>query len=394
MNWTASARAIAGVAFKEFLHIYRDKRIVALVLLLPPLFTLLFGYAFQGTRLTGAPSLLMDRDKSAESAKFIALLKGKDAFAWRESSAPAAPDLVRAGVEEVLIIPAGWGKSLEDGDPAAIRLILDGSDTDTAAELEGDTREALGDFQSEARDDLINNLPDEVVEMGKKLPVETRHQFASMMEPWKVESDILYNPKLSFIEYVIPGIIGLILQLLTVTLMACTITREREAGTLYQLLVTSLGRTEIVLGKVLPYLLLSMFLIAATVAVAALHFGVHFRQPLLLGLVCLLFLLCSLGLGLLISSFSNTQTQAIQFAVFFLLPVFPLSGAFAPIQRLPMGVRAISYFFPLTHFCHAFRLINLNHAGFDFILGDLAFLLAGGVLTCAGAAFLLSRVQD
>ncbi len=394
MNWKASARAVGGVAYKEFLHIYRDKRIVALVLLLPPLFTLLFGHAFQATALKGVPALLEDQDRSSQSEKLAVSLEGKEAFAWRTSSSMQVPDLLHAGVQAVLVIPAGWGKSLQSAEPIPIRLVLDGSDTDTAAELEGTTRETLGEFQSSVREDIIENLPDEVIEMGKKLPVDVRHQFVSMMSPWEVKSAILYNPKLSFIEYVIPGIIGLILQLLTVTLMACTITREREAGTLYQLLVTSLRRTEIVLGKVLPYLFLSMFLIAATVAVAYFHFGVKFHQPVLLGLVCFLFLLCSLGLGLLISSFSNTQTQAIQFAVFFLLPVFPLSGAFAPIQRLPASVQAISYFFPLTHFCHAFRLVNLNHAGLSFIVGDLVFLLIGGLVTCGGAAFLLSRAQD
>jgi len=394
VNWKASVRAVAGVAYKEFLHIYRDKRIVALVLLLPPLFTLLFGHAFQATALKGVPALLQDRDKSPESIRFGELLSRKEAFAWRKSSAPGVPDLIHAGVQAALLIPAGWGKGLVDGDPIAIQVVLDGSDTDTADELEGGVRQTLGEFQSSVREEMIDNLPDEVIEMGNKLPVDIRHEFVSMMSPWTVQSKILYNPKLSFIEYVIPGIIGLILQLLTVTLMACTITREREAGTLSQLLVTSLRRTEIVLGKVLPYLFLSMFLIAATVAVAYLDFGVRFHQPFLLGIVCLLFLLCSLGLGLLISSFSNTQTQAIQFAVFFLLPVFPLSGAFAPIQRLPESVRRISYFFPLTHFCHAFRLVNMNHAGLSFILGDLVFLLAGGIVTCGGAAFLLSRAQD
>ncbi|MEI8341427.1 MAG: ABC transporter permease, partial [Verrucomicrobiota bacterium] len=238
------------------------------------------------------------------------------------------------------------------------------------------------------------DLPENVIELGKQLPVEIRKQFVSAMAPWSVKSVILYNPKLRFIEYVIPGIIGLILQLLTVTLMACTITREREAGTLSQLMVTSLRRPEIVVGKVLPYLAISTFLIAETIAVAYFHFDVKFYQPLVLGVVCLLFLLCSLGLGLLISAFCDTQTQAIQFAVFFLLPVFPLSGAFAPLEQLPENIRIIPEFFPLTHFCHAFRMINLYHADFHFIAKDLIFLTIGALVTCGGAAILLSRSQD
>ena len=131
-----------------------------------------------------------------------------------------------------------------------------------------------------------------------------------------------------------------------------------------------------------------------TIAVAHLHFHVAFRQPLVLGVICLLFLLCSLGLGLLISAFSTTQTQAIQFAVFFLLPVFPLSGAFAPLEQLPESIRFLAQSFPLTHFCHAFRMINLRDADLAFIAGDLVFLLVGALVTCGGAAFLLRRAQD
>src|SRR5205085_3746722 len=121
-----------------------------------------------------------------------------------------------------------------------------------------------------------------------------------MMEMWSVDRKLLYNPKSRVIDYVIPGIIGLILQLLTLTLMACTIARERESGTLYQLLVTSLKRGEIVLGKILPYLVISIVLIVIIVALSAWHFSVVFYQPLSLAVICLLFLLCSLGLGLLI----------------------------------------------------------------------------------------------
>ena len=113
-----------------------------------------------------------------------------------------------------------------------------------------------------------------------------------------------------------------------------------------------------------------------------------------LALVCLLFLLCSLGLGLLISAFSRTQTQAIQFSVFFLLPVFVLSGAFAPLEQLPQAIRYIAELFPLTHFCRAFRLVNMYGAGLQFYVNDLVILLAGAVITFLGAAFLLRRIEQ
>ncbi|XHR29426.1 MAG: ABC transporter permease [Chthoniobacteraceae bacterium] len=396
MNLIASAQAISSVVTKEFIHILRDRRILVLILLLPPLMTLMFGHAFEATTLTNAPALLQDRDQSPESQQFVERITKNPTFAWRQETGAnlKEPDLLRDRVQAALIIPSGWGKSLANGNPKPLKMQIDGSDTTTAQQLEGAVQQALGEFQLAHRDEMIEQLPQDVMDLAQKLPAKVRKEFVSSMDPWTVQSEILYNPRQRYIDYVTPGIIGLVLQLLTVTLMACTITREREAGTLSQLMITSLRRAEIVIGKVLPYLAISIFLIASAVAVAYFHFSVRFQQPGVLAVICLLFLICSLGLGLLISAFSNSQTQAIQFAVFFLLPVFPLSGAFAPLEQLPQSIRYISQTFPLTHFCHAFRLISLQNADFSFIISDLVFLALGAFLTCGGAGLLLSRSQE
>jgi ABC-2 type transport system permease protein len=275
-----------------------------------------------------------------------------------------------------------------------LRLSLDGSDTSTGEQLLGSLHKTLGDFQMNEREVMVDALPDEVIDMAKKLPVEVRKQFVSAMTPWKIEEKILYNPEERFIDYVLPGVIGIILQLITVTLMACTIARERESGTLYQLMVTSLRRGEIVIGKILPYLAISIFLILVIILLAGWHFRVRFYQPGALALICFLFLLCSLGLGLLISALSKTQTQAIQFSVFFLLPVFILSGAFAPIEQLPKAIAYVAELFPLTHFCRAFRLVNLYHATPSFYAPDLIIMSVGAVITFLGAAFLLRRIEQ
>jgi ABC-2 type transport system permease protein len=395
MKWL-SLEATASVAYKEFLHIYRDRRVLLLVLTLPPLFTLLFGHAFETGELTGVPSLMIDRDNTPRAQEFIDIISKNKTFHW----APGSPDtknesdLLAHGVRAALVIPKGWDESLENGDPKPLLLYLDGGDINTADAVEGSVRQSLGDFQLKQRDRMIETLPEEVFELGKQLPVQIRKRFVSMMEMWSVDRKVLYNPKARVIDFVIPGIIGLILQLLTVTLMACTIARERESGTLYQLMVTSLRRREIVIGKMLPYLLVSALLVLVIMLVSRFYFGVAFYQLPALTVICLLFLLCSLGLGLLISAFSHTQTQAIQFSVFFLLPVFVLSGAFAPLEQLPKAVRYISELFPLTHFCRAFRLVNMYHAAPQFYVGDLVVLLAGAFITFLGAAFLLKRIEQ
>jgi ABC-2 type transport system permease protein len=393
---SASLQAIASVAYKEFLHIYRDRRVLLLLLILPPLFTLLFGHAFETSEISNVPAILINHDNNPRTQRFTDIVLQNKTFRWREAPPEITneSDLLANRVQATLVIPRGWSDSLSAGNPKPLPLYLDGSDINTASAAEGGVQKSLADFQVKERDIIVENLPDEVIELGKKLPVQIRKQFVSLMEAWSAESNVLYNPKARFIDYVIPGIIGLILQLLTVTLMACTIARERESGTLYQLMVTSLKRGEIVIGKILPYLGVSIVLIAVITLVAGFHFHVQFYQPPALMLICLLFLLCSLGLGLLISAFSKTQTQAIQFSVFFLLPVFVLSGAFAPLEQLPRPIQYLSEIFPLTHFCRAFRLVNMYHAGASFYLVNLIALFAGAIITFIGAAFLLRRIEE
>ena len=388
--------AITSVAYKEFLHIYRDRRILILLLVLPPLFTIIFGHAFENTELTGVPALLIDRDQTPRSARVIDIISKDKTFHWRVPPPDFHDEanLVGNGVKASLVIPVGWTDRLDKGDPMPIPLYLDDSDTNTASAVQGAVQVDLGTFQARERDRIVESLPEDVIELGKKLPVDIRKQFVSLMSAWTTDAKNLYNPKSRFIDYVVPGVIGLILQLLTVTLMACTIARERESGTLYQLLVTSVRRREIVIGKILPYLVVSCLLVLMITAVAGLHFKVQFYRPGALALICFLFLLCSLGLGLLISAISRTQTQAIQFSVFFLLPVFVLSGAFAPLEQLPSAIRYVSEIFPLTHFCRAFRLVNMYHAGVAFYFVDLIVLLAGALITFAGASFLLKRIEE
>lgn len=391
-----SFSAILSVAYKEFLHIFRDRRVLVLLVLLPPAFTLMFGHAFEAGEMKNVPAMLIDRDQTERAGKFVSLLLDNKTFAWQTPppTITREDDLLGHGVQAALIIPQGWSESLAKNDPVPLPLYLDGSDTNTADLLEGSVRKTLADFQHDALVELIDTLPEDVIDLSKKLPVQVRNRFSSMMEPWKADPRILYNPRTRFIDYVVPGIIGLILQLITVTLMACTLAREREAGTLFQLMVTALRRREIVLGKVIPYLAISIVLILGIILLTAWYFAVQFHNPAALGLICFLFLLCSLGMGLLISAISRTQTQAIQFSVFFLLPVFVLSGAFAPLEQLPKAIRYISELFPLTHFCRAFRLVNLYRATPQFYALDLIILFAGVVVTFVGAVLLLRRIEQ
>ena len=194
-----------------------------LLLILPPLFILLFGYAFESSDITDVPGLLINRDSTPRTQRFIDTVLQSKTFRWREAPPETAneSDLLAHGVLAALVVPPGWSDSLSAGNPKPLTLYLDGSDINTADAAEGGVQKSLADFQMKERDLVVEDLPDEVIELGKQLPVQIRKQFVSLMEPWSAKRIVLYNPKERFIDYVIPGIIGLILQLLTVTLMAC-----------------------------------------------------------------------------------------------------------------------------------------------------------------------------
>ena len=148
MNIRSSLQAISSVAVKEFIHIYRDWRILVLLLILPPVFTLIFGHAFESTEASDVPALLEDRDHSPQSEQFVQELINGATFKWRlGKKISGQPDLLREHVQAALVIPEGWGASLKNGDPIALPLYLDGSNTNTVSELEGRIQEKLGQFQ-------------------------------------------------------------------------------------------------------------------------------------------------------------------------------------------------------------------------------------------------------
>ena len=292
-----------------------------------------------------------------------------------------------------IIIPKGWEKGLHDGEPIPLELVLDGADGHTAPDTERAVQGILGEYQSKALESMIDSLPEEVFDLGRQLPVSVRKDFSSSMSPWRVNASILYNPDLKLIHFVMPGIVGLILQLFTITLTACSISRERESGSLTQLHVAPIHKSTIIIGKVLPYLGIALCVEAMLFFLGQQHFHVAYCKPTLLFGLSFVFLLSISGLGVLISSFSRTQTQAIQYSVFFLIPVFLVSGAFAPISQLPIGVRIFSYAFPLTYFCHACREINLYGGGIKTVSWDVVFLSVIALLTCSVAAYRLRAVE-
>jgi ABC-2 type transport system permease protein len=362
---------IGHVARKETRQILRDRRTLVLLLVMPIVLTYLFGKALETGELRQIPSVMLNQDGSPESNAIVTAFSTYDEVqiqAEVSTLQEAQERLAQGKIKAAIIIPRGFMKQIVAGEEAQLQLLLDGTDNNSAPIVEGVAQRVIQRYNAER---AVKGLwargmrPDR----GRRL-----------IQPVFVQTEIRYNPGLRYLSYVMPGVIGLTLQLLTVMLMAVSITRERERGTLDQLMASPIRRSELILGKLLPYLGMSLLNVVTILFVADRWFNVPVRErlPLLLAL-CALFVLTSLATGLLISAVSRSQFQAIQIAVFYILPVFMLSGAYAPIEAIPEAIRPISYLFPLMYFCRAVRAVTLRGASLFLVWKDLA-ILGGFVL--------------
>ena len=357
---------IGHVARKEGRQILRDRRTFLLLLVMPILLTFLFGKALETGELRQIPSVILNLDGSPESNAIVTAFRNYDEVEIQREvgTLQEAQDLLAQGkIKAAIVIPKGFMKQIVAGEEAQLQLLLDGTDNNSAPIVEGVAQRVIQRYNAEQ---AVKGLWARGVrpDRGRRL-----------IQPVFVQTEIRYNPGLRYLSYVMPGVIGLTLQLLTVMLMAVSITREREKGTLDQLMASPITRSELILGKLLPYLGISLLNVITILFVADRWFNVPVweRLPLLLSL-CVLFVLTSLATGLLISAVSRTQFQAIQIAVFYILPVFMLSGAYAPIEAIPDTIRPISYLFPLMYFCRAVRAVTLRGAGFLLVWKDLVIL--------------------
>jgi ABC-2 type transport system permease protein len=362
----STLRVIGHVARKEIRQILRDRRSLVLILVMPIVLTFLFGKALETGELRHIPSVILNLDGSPASNVIVTAFSTYDEVRIEREVATQeeAQDLLAHGkIKAAIIIPKGFMRQIEAGEEAQLQLLLDGTDNNSAPIVEGVAQRVIQRYNTER---AIKGLWARGVRPDRGL---------RLIRPVYVQSETRYNPGRQYLSYVMPGVIGLTLQLLTVMLMAITIPRERERGTLDQLMASPITRTELILGKLLPYFGISVLNVATILVVADRWFEIPVatRLPLLL-LLCCLFVLTSLATGLLISAVSRTQFQAVQIAVFYVLPVFMLSGAYAPIEAIPDYIRPISYLFPLMYFSRAVRAVTLRAADLVQIWQDVTVL--------------------
>ncbi len=360
---------------KEFRQMLRDPRAKPLLFLAPIFQLLIFGYAVT-TDVRNTRTFVVDRDRSADSRQLIAALTASGYFQVTGAGERPA-DLTQAldhgdvllGVE----IPRGFPADLEDGRQTSVQLLVDGSTANTANVALGYATRIISRFG-------LTHGVEVAARAGAALPaggVDLRAR------AW-------YNPNLESRVYNVPGVIGLIVMLMSLMLTALAVVREREAGTLEQLMVSPLKPLELIAGKTLPAVLVAFMDMILVSAVALLWFGIPFRgSPLVLITSSILYILTGLGVGLLISTISKTQQEAFLSLFLFLFPAMILSGLLFPVENMPPAIQYFTLLDPIRHYLVIVRGIFLRGAGWSILYPQILTLLVMGVsvLTFAATRF-------
>jgi ABC-2 type transport system permease protein len=344
----------AGViAWKELRQLRRDRMTLAMMTVLPVMQLLLFGYAIN-TDVRHIPTAVYDQDHTAASRDLIHRLEATrfyDVIGHVRSYAEIE-DALRSGTARVaVVIPARFGSSIVLGKPVQVQLIVDGSDPQTFASA---TNTAVS---------LVAARSAELVMQRGRVAIS-------------VEPATWYNPDLRTAVFVVPGLVGVILTLTMVMFTAMAIVRERERGTLEQLIVSPVKSIELVVGKIIPYVAMGYVQITLILGAGWLIFGVPIAGSLpLLYALAFVFIAANLALGLMFSTIAKTQQQAMQMSVFFLLPSLLLSGFMFPFEAMPRATQLLGEILPLTHFLRIVRGIALKGAAFSDLYGELVALL-------------------
>lgn len=364
MREAFDASGLGAVVYKEVRHILREPTTLALIIAMPLLQLLIYGYAIN-LHVQHLRTLYVDEDRSRISAALVHAVRRSQTFdvIGSASSVPALEHALVAGRARVgFFIPRGFAKSVAGSSPTTVQMLVDGSDANVAQAA----------YAGAAA--LTRAISERIDPFGESPPVDIRPR-------------TLFNPSLRTPNFLVPGLIGLVMQNVTIVLTALSIVNERERGTLEQLRAMPIGAGAIVLGKLIPYglvgfldLLLVLFAMRAVFSVP-----VAGNVALLL-LLSVAFLMTGLGLGLLISTVARSQLQAILMTVFLLIPSFLLSGMFFEIDQMPAPARIISYALPMTYFLEILRGIIIRGAGLSDLWLPAVVTVAFGVGTLALAS--------
>jgi ABC-2 type transport system permease protein len=371
---------LGSLITKEFRQFRRDRRMVGITIMAPIVQLTLLGYA-ANLDVKDIPVAICDQDLSTESARLAAEVEysGYFVIAARPARSADLVDLLDRGVAQLALhIPHGFEEQIGAGG-AVVQIIVDGSDASSAGIGAG----YLGGIVSQHGARFLARRRAEGSSSARGLPrIDLRPR-------------VLYNPRLESRFYMVPAVLGLVLLVITSILSALSIVREREVGTLEQLMVTPIRAWELILGKLIPYGLVATVDLFLVLSVLLLWFRVPLRgNPLLLLFAALLFLLTCLGIGLLVSTISRTQQQAQMTVFLVMMPAVLLSGFMFPIANMPPWMQPFTYAIPLRYFLTIIRSVMLKGSGLGELWLETAALLSFGIgLVGAGALSFRKRLQ-
>lgn len=351
-------RGFVAMLLKEFSHIRREPATIFFMLVVPVMQTVIFGYAIQ-QEIENIPTVVFDLDGRQSSRELIDSFRNTRSFAIQQTvrdDESFRRSLVSGRAKVGIRIPPDYSDRLIRGEQVSVQVLIDGSDSQVA-NTALHAAQLLGVSLS-----LGITRP-----FAEALPVvPSRDPKGHVAMPIDVRPRLLYNPDLESSHFFVPGLVGIILQLVTLFLTSFAIVRERELGTLEQLFVTPVGRLGLLLGKLVPYACIGTVETLIILTVMVYLFGVPIHGSLLLlMLLSSLFIVCALALGLLVSTLAKTQLQAMQFAFLMMLPTVLLSGFMFPRSEMPFLIYVASFAIPATYFLEILRGIILR--GADFI---------------------------
>ncbi len=365
---------------KEIVQIRRDPASLGIIIMMPLLMLFLFGYAVS-TDVDHINTAVIDLDNSPDSRRFVSKLSQSGYFDVEVSSVNRreTDSLLDSGrVKMVLTIPSGYMRQLRRGENVEVQALIDGSDPTIA-------RTALNTVRILAQQETLKLKKASAVLAGQPIP-----EIAIDLRP-----RVRYNPELDSVMFNIPGLIGLIMQNITVMLTAFALVRERERGTLEQLIVTPVKSGELILGKLIPYIFIGFFDTLLVLGVGVYWFNVPVAGSVTLLLaLSTVFLMTALGLGLLISTVAKTQLQAMQMTMLVILPSVLLSGFVFPREAMPLPINWLGYGIPLTYFITILRGIILKGVGIEYLWKQVLVLGMVGIAILSLATIRFNKRLD